>query len=192
MQDVLTPAARRILDVAAELFYENGIHAVGVDRIAAAAGVTKKTLYDRFGAKDALVERYLRERDERWRDYLYEVLDEASRSSPVRRVLLVFDALQDWMDEKCPRGCAFVNAYAELPDDGHPGRTVIAEQKQWLFERIHELARATGARAPRKLAEELAVLLEGAMVVRTAGVIPDGIAVAKRTARKLVAAATAG
>jgi AcrR family transcriptional regulator len=63
----LTPGARRILDVASELFYAHGIHAVGVDTIAAESGVTKRTLYDRFGSKDELVAAYLRARDERWR-----------------------------------------------------------------------------------------------------------------------------
>ncbi|GAA3366506.1 hypothetical protein GCM10017744_073820 [Streptomyces antimycoticus] len=67
---VLTPAARRILDTAAELFYGQGINAVGVDLIAKRSGVTKKTLYDRFGSKEALVAAYLRERDERWRAWL--------------------------------------------------------------------------------------------------------------------------
>jgi len=63
----LTPGARRILEVASALFYRHGIHAIGVDTIAAESGVTKRTLYDRFGSKDELVAAYLRARDERWR-----------------------------------------------------------------------------------------------------------------------------
>ncbi|MDQ4084268.1 MAG: TetR/AcrR family transcriptional regulator, partial [Actinomycetota bacterium] len=57
-QRPLTPGAQRILDVASELFYWRGIHAVGVDTIAAESGVTKRTLYDRFGSKDGLVVAY--------------------------------------------------------------------------------------------------------------------------------------
>ncbi len=63
----MTPGARRVLEAAERLFYEHGIHAVGVDLIAAEAGVTKKTLYDRFGSKEQIVVEYLAGRDERWR-----------------------------------------------------------------------------------------------------------------------------
>ncbi|UXI81004.1 TetR/AcrR family transcriptional regulator, partial [Streptomyces vinaceusdrappus] len=66
----MTPGARRVLEAAERLFYEHGIHAVGVDLIAAEAGVTKKTLYDRFGSKEQIVVEYLAGRDERWRALL--------------------------------------------------------------------------------------------------------------------------
>lgn len=78
----MTPGARRALDAASRLFYEHGIHAVGVDRIAAEAGVTKKTLYDRFGSKEQIVVEYLAGRDERWRALLDERLAAAPSSPP--------------------------------------------------------------------------------------------------------------
>src|SRR4051794_31997772 len=93
----MTPAARRALAAAGRLFYERGIHAVGVDLIAAQAGVTKKTLYDRFGSKDQIVVEYLADRDERWRARLAERLDACP--SPRGRVLAVFDVSREWMDE---------------------------------------------------------------------------------------------
>src|SRR5918994_1513929 len=68
----LTPAGERLLDAAAELFYRRGIRAVGVDLIADVAGTTKKTLYDRFGSKDALVALYLRRRAQRWQVFVRE------------------------------------------------------------------------------------------------------------------------
>ncbi len=88
----LTPGARRALDAAGRLFYERGIHAVGVDLIAAEAGVTKKTLYDRFGSKEQIVVEYLADRDERWRAFLAAHLDtvgDSPRAAPdgdLRRV----------------------------------------------------------------------------------------------------------
>src|SRR5215203_765493 len=75
-----TPAADRILWAASEMFYREGIRAVGVDAIAAEAGVTKKTLYEKFGSKDRLIAAYLRARDERWRSWLWSV-GEALRGS---------------------------------------------------------------------------------------------------------------
>ncbi|WP_158888659.1 TetR/AcrR family transcriptional regulator [Amycolatopsis anabasis] len=184
-ETTLTPAARRVLDVAGKLFYDKGIHAVGVDLIAHEAGVTKKTLYDRFGSKDALVGQYLRRRDERWREHVRAVVGR-SRVAPERRPLLVFDALDDWMATENPRGCAFVNAHAELPDGEHPGRRVIADQKRWLLGYLRELAEQAGLRNPRKLANALLVLLEGATVTASLDVVPGAVRAAKEIARGLL------
>jgi AcrR family transcriptional regulator len=157
----LTPAARRILDVAAELFYERGIHAVGVDTIAAESGITKRTLYDRFGSKDVLVAAYLRERDQRWRDLVVAHVDREHDAT--RRVLAPFDALEEWLAPSS-RGCAFVNAFAELPDADHPARQVIAASKRWLRELFARLLAGSGAPAPERLARQLLTLHEGALV----------------------------
>lgn len=85
----LTAGARRILEVASELFYFRGIHAVGVDTIAAESGVTKRTLYDRFGSKDTLVATYLQARDQRWRQLVTDRL-QSTPSATVTRVLAPF------------------------------------------------------------------------------------------------------
>ncbi|GAA5007055.1 TetR/AcrR family transcriptional regulator [Actinopolymorpha pittospori] len=165
----LTPAGQRVLAAACDLFYAEGIHAVGVDAIAAAAGVTKKTLYDRFGSKDALVALCLRARDERWRAWLTSYVD-THGSSPRDRILTVFDGLDAWMAEQNPRGCGFVNALAELPAPEHPGRAVIREQKEWLLGYLTSLVKAAGLRRPARVASALMVLQEGATIAHATGV----------------------
>jgi AcrR family transcriptional regulator len=162
VEDPLTPAARRILDVASELFYWRGIHAVGVDTIAAESGITKRTLYDRFGSKDALVLAYLRERDHRWRDLVLARVDR-EHGDDAQRVLAPFDALEEWLASES-RGCAFVNAFAELPDPGHPARQVIGDSKRWLRELFGGLLVASRARQPELLARQLFTLHEGAII----------------------------
>ncbi|GAB3566743.1 TetR/AcrR family transcriptional regulator [Amycolatopsis endophytica] len=184
----LTPAAERILTVAGKLFYGNGIHAVGVDTIAAEAGVTKKTLYDRFGSKAELVALYLRRRDERWREWVRSRDD--PRATPARRMLRVFDALAEWMVKENSRGCAFVNAHAELPSADHPGRRVITASKEWLLEHLRDLAAEAGARNPRRLAETLLILVEGATVTASLEVVPTAVTTAKRVAQSLIDEAT--
>jgi AcrR family transcriptional regulator len=179
----LTPAARKILHAAARLFYGRGITAVGVDLIAREAGVTKKTLYDRFGSKEALVAAYLRERDERWRQWLTERVGASGTASPYERVLLTFDALDLWMRRENPRGCGFVNAAAELPDARHPGRKVISEQKRWLRAFLRKLAVEAGAGEPDRLADELVLLHEGATVLNGLHVVADPVAAARSMAR---------
>ncbi|MFE5160032.1 TetR/AcrR family transcriptional regulator [Streptomyces sp. NPDC056697] len=184
----LTPAARRILDAAAELFYGQGINAVGVDLIAKRSGVTKKTLYDRFGSKEALVAAYLRERDERWRTWLTA---EVEKSPPADRALATFDALALWVARENPRGCGFVNAAAELPDAAHPARQVIAGQKRWLRGYLRQLCEEAGVTGPDELADELLLLHEGATVLNGLSVVADAVGIARRLAPRALERAPA-
>lgn len=179
----LTPAARRILDVADELFYARGINTVGMELIAERAGVTKKTVYDRFGSKAALVARYLRARDDRWRTHLEARLAAATARG---RVAATFDALEEWVEQESPRGCSMVNAYAELADPGHPGRVVALEQKRRLRTLYTDLAREAGARDPETLGDTLAMLHEGAVLTRTVTGVPDAVRTARAAADTLL------
>lgn len=184
----LTPAGRRLLDAASDLFYRLGIRAVGVDLIADTAGTTKKTLYDRFGSKDALVALYLQRRAQRWQAF---VLDHLARNAPepgLPRVLAVFAALEAWMDQY-DRGCSFVNAHAEITDADHPALPVIRAEKQWVRELYTQLVREAGLEPAELLGRQLTLVHEGATVTRTVGGQPDALDVARSTARALLASA---
>jgi AcrR family transcriptional regulator len=183
----LTPAARRILDAASQLFYTQGIRAVGVEAIASAAGVTKKTLYDRFGSKDGLIAYYLRARDERWRQWLTTFVGEHGTSAQ-DRLLTTFDALDGWMRQEEPRGCGFANACAEFPDPQHPARIAVLEEKRWLLGYLTRLAKEANLRRPKQLARQLAVLHEGAAAARGLGVIGDPVYEARAIAVRLMEA----
>ncbi|MHA6796754.1 TetR/AcrR family transcriptional regulator [Pseudonocardia bannensis] len=183
----LTPGAQRILDVASELFYWRGIHAVGVDTIAAESGVTKRTLYDRFGSKDGLIVAYLEARDRRWRDLVTARLDAVS-ADPVRRVLVPFDVLPEWLAPSS-RGCSFVNAFAELPEPEHPGRQVVVAGKKWLRDLFRELLAEAGIADPDALAVQLLSLHEGAIVCYSMADEANAAASARAAAEALVARA---
>lgn len=176
-----TPAAERILRAASEMFYREGIRGVGVEAIAREAGVTKKTLYERFGSKQELIAAYLRERDLRWRTFLSEAVERRGGSAE-DRLLSTFDALEDWMERENPRGCGFVNAAAELPEADHPGRVVVTEQKRWLRGYLSDLAAEGDAEDPDGLAERLLILHEGATVTSSLGVASDAARKARETA----------
>ncbi|MGW4023269.1 TetR/AcrR family transcriptional regulator [Streptomyces sp. NPDC005009] len=158
----LTPAGVKILQTASRLFYEQGIHAVGVEAIAAEAGVTKKTLYDRFGSKNDLIVAYLRARDGLWRSTLVKYVN-GHDGPPAEKILATFDALREWMRERSLRGCAFINASVELPE-GHPGRAVARDQKAWLLSYLEGLATEAGSDDPAGLAAQILILHEGACV----------------------------
>jgi AcrR family transcriptional regulator len=171
-----TIAGERVLDAASDLFYRRGIRAVGVDLVAEVAGTTKKTLYDRFGSKDELVARYLRRRALRWEAFLLARLHEVAGPE---RVLAVFDALATWLGDHT-RGCAFVNAHAEVGGTGHPAEAVIRAEKDWM-RRIFVALAGDG-----RLGAEVYLLYEGAMVAHTAGGWEDAVATARAAASRVL------
>ncbi|WP_152360176.1 TetR/AcrR family transcriptional regulator [Microlunatus speluncae] len=170
-----TPKARAILGAATELFYAHGIHAVGVEAVAERAGVTKKTLYDRFGSKERLVVAYLTERDRQWRVYLEERLA-AAGDDPAARLAVIFDAAADWTAERGGKGCVMINAHAEISDPAHPAYPVIVGQKRWMLELFRVIADDAGAEDPAAVAGDLMLLHEGTLVTAGMGVIMDPFA----------------
>ncbi|OZF38640.1 TetR family transcriptional regulator [Rhodococcus sp. 14-2496-1d] len=181
----LTPAGERILTVASDLFYARGIRAVGVDLIAEEAGTTKKTLYDRFGSKDGLVQRYLTRRYGLWCDHVTRYVE--SLESGDARILGVYDALDLWMRDN-HRGCGFVNAFAEFGGTGSPVLAIIESEKEWTRSLFAHLATEAGYPDAEQLGTRLSVLHEGAVVMGTAGARDDAIVVARGIAFDLLAA----
>ncbi|WP_189519609.1 TetR/AcrR family transcriptional regulator [Kushneria pakistanensis] len=161
-----TSARERLLSAAAVLFYRDGIAATGIDAIVKRAGVAKKSLYNNFDSKAALVAAYLEARHAEWLT-LFEVrLSQAA--TPAARVLAVFLAYQDHAEgayERGFRGCGLLNAAAELPA-GHKGREAVRRHKQQVEALLAApLLEMTGDEAAAScLARQLAFLLEGAMV----------------------------
>ncbi|MCC6886933.1 MAG: TetR/AcrR family transcriptional regulator [Hyphomicrobiales bacterium] len=157
------PPRERIIAVARDLFYRPGIRAVGVDAIAEAAGTNKMTLYRHFESKDALVAEYLRGLAAEKRD-VWSALEVAHPGDPRAQ-------LQAWLVEAAhhvsdpkSRGCALANAAVELPEKEHPARCVIEQCKQDSRENLAALCRRAGAEQPELLADQLFMLLEGALV----------------------------
>ncbi|MGF2950405.1 TetR/AcrR family transcriptional regulator [Microbacterium alcoholitolerans] len=181
-----TPKARLILAAASELFYADGIHAVGVDAIAERAGVTKKTLYDRFGSKERLVVAYLAERDRSWRDFLAKRLAEVG-DEPVARLRAVFAASGAWAREHSGKGCSMINAHAEISDPAHPAYQVIVGQKHWMLDLFATIAADAGARNPPATGRAVMLLHEGALVTAGMGIITDAYTLAAQHAEDLIA-----
>lgn len=166
-QPALTPAARRILDAASDLYYRRGITSVGMDLVAEQAGTTKKTIYDRFGSKDGLVVAYLEARAVRWQSYVTGRLDEVEGSAADRAVA-VLDALESWL-EAAERGCGFVNAYAELSTSSERATVVVRAEKQWMRDLYGRVLADGGVEDDGSLARQLALVHEGAIIESTAG-----------------------
>ena len=182
-----TPGAERLLAAASELFYRDGIHAVGVDTIAAAAGVTKKTLYDQFGSKESLAVAYLRGRDARWRDFLERGLGPVPLGS-VERILAVFDVSARWALENSAKGCSAINARAEVGDPAHPVAAEATRQKKWMRDVFEQHCRDATLADPERLATTLMLLYEGALVTTGMGTFADPFTAGRDAAAVLLAA----
>jgi len=157
------PPHERILAAAAELFYRQGIRAVGVDAIAEAAGTNKMTLYRHFSSKDELVAEYLRRAAKRV-DGLWERFKQLHPGDPLAQLRAWVRVMAEHASSTDQRGCPLANAAVELPEKSHPARRVIEENKRAHRMKLVELAEAAGLSEPEMLADELDLLLEGARV----------------------------
>ncbi len=153
----------KILETASELFYSQGIKATGVETIVKAAGTTKMTLYKHFPAKDDLIIAFLRKRDADFTSWFVEQVNSKAQQ-PKDQLLAIFDIIGLWLDIPQFRGCAFINASAEFPVENNPVQQVSAEFYQKFRDYIADLARQAGAEHPDNLAQQLALLIEGAIV----------------------------
>ena len=157
--NVRTSARDRVLGTASALFYREGVHAVGIDRIIAEAGVAKATFYHHFPAKDELVRAYLVAEYGRQRTALEAVV--AGAPGPREALLAIFDLLVSNAADPQFRGCPFTNAAAEYPDPNHPVRRTIADYRRWNRGLFRALLAEAGHPAPEGTATMLMMLRDG-------------------------------
>ncbi len=152
----------QVIDTALRLFNARGFNATGIDSIIAEAGVAKMTLYKHFKSKDELIEAALRRRDERFRDELMAFVEQHA-DTPRDRLLVLFDAYKEWFSRDTFRGCMFLNAAAEFSQITDSIRAIAREHKRLITIYVRGLAAAAGAGNPEQLADQLVLLLDGAI-----------------------------
>jgi AcrR family transcriptional regulator len=154
-------ARARLLATASRIFYAEGIHSVGIDRIIAEAQVTRATLYRHFPGKEDLVVSYLGEVDQAIRSQLDGVLASGLPAVDVLRAIGASIA----QDIRSPgfRGCAFLNAVAEYPDPDHPVHRVVLAHRQWLLDTLTDLLAQTTDAPAEPAARHFVMLRDGAM-----------------------------
>ena len=182
------PAARdRLLAAADELFYTEGVHTVGIDRVIEHAGVAKASLYSTFGSKEGLIRAYLEGRHQRRRDQIEAGL--ARYDNPRDRLLGIFDILAELAASPTFRGCAFYNASAESRPGGAVEQ-VSKETRAWTRSLFTSLAREAGAKDPESLAAQLVVLYDGSLVGARMDHTPTAMTISRAMAAALLDAAT--
>jgi AcrR family transcriptional regulator len=154
-------ARERILATANELFYREGIRAIGVDTVVARSGVSKTSLYRVFESKDALIAAFAAERDRAFWTW-WDHLEEQHADDP--RVLLdaVLSEIAERIGRPAYRGCPFLNLMAEFPDRNHPGRVVARGNKEEMRARLATIVAKLGAADPNRVASQLTLIINGA------------------------------
>jgi len=178
----VSPPADRILAAADKLFYRRGIRAVGVDAVAAEAGVSKRTLYNYYPSKDDLIAAYL----------TAQFKHIAPSDAPAREQILgYFDRLERRFADGNFRGCPYVNAVTELGDPKHPAAGIAAQFKEQRRQWYRGLLERIGVSDPEGLATQLQLLVEGALAAALVRGDPKVARAARAAAEVLLDAAGA-
>ncbi|WP_406146168.1 TetR/AcrR family transcriptional regulator [Streptomyces sp. NBC_01012] len=154
-------ARARLLGTATRVFYAEGIHSVGVDRIIAEAQVTRATLYRHFSGKEELVLAYLDQADQGIRAQVAAA--RTSEASAADKIRAVGRALADGISSPGFRGCAFLNAVAEYPDPEHPVHQAVLAHRQWFLDTMTELLAQAGHSPADAAGRHFVMLRDGAM-----------------------------
>jgi len=187
MKQTKTALSKReqLIKTALELFAKNGIHATGIDTIVERSGVTKKTLYAHFRSKEELVLAVLRQYDGMARNEFMRRV-EGGGKTPKARLLAIFDFAERWFQQSNFYGCLFINTIGEYSENDTAIRQICQDYKKLVKDYILSLCEQVGTSAPQELAEELALLLEGATVTAQVSQNPKTAKIAKRVAKVLI------
>jgi AcrR family transcriptional regulator len=156
------PSAReRLIETAIDLFYQEGIRAIGIDTVVARSGVSKSSLYRIFASKEELIAAFAEEQNCRFWQWWNETTARYA-GAPRKQIEALFNGVAEQIANPRFRGCPFINLATEFPDRQHAGTAIACTNKMEVRERLCLLARDLGARDPRQLADQLALLIDGA------------------------------
>ncbi|QQE12187.1 TetR family transcriptional regulator [Planctomycetota bacterium] len=185
----MTQLSRRehLVDTALGLFQESGFHSTGIDRILNEAGVSKKTMYQHFHSKEELIYAALRKYDSTFRNYYMNMIEKSGRT-PRERLMAMFDITDEWMHSDRFYGCIFINAMGEYAQEDQTIRNICKDFKHMLWRYIYKLSKEAGADNPNGLANELHLLIEGAIVTAHVSQNVGAGEIAKRIGERCIAA----
>ncbi len=176
----------RLIKTAHDLFYQEGYHTVGLDRILAQVGVTKTTFYNHFESKDDLIIESLRWHDRWWQETFRAMLRRHGGDSPRGQLLAVPNALDELFSDGMFNGCIFINVAVQFPLPHDPAHKLAADHKSAMEDILRELAGYAGADDAKALAQELAMVLEGAYVTRQVTGCDQTSQIARRIVQAIV------
>ena len=156
-------ARERILATASDLFYREGIRAIGVDTIVERSGVSKTSLYRQFESKDALITAVAAEQDRLFWVW-WDRIEKQHAKDPRALLDALLSEIARRIGRPAYRGCPFLNLATEFPDDKHPGRVVARGNKEEMRARLVVILGKLGAGDPSRVATQIGLIINGAYV----------------------------
>ena len=186
----MQPRKQHLIDTALILFNQFGYHATGIDLILAESGVSKATLYKHFRSKEELILAALQLRHEQVVSILQDKIEankqNQEKTDPIENVLVIFDNLNEWFNSETFFGCNFINVSAEYADPNHPINIYAAKHKQVIVNMIAEqLTTKENNQATQQKADQIGLLVEGAIVMAHTRGMKQSALIAKEMARGL-------
>ncbi|MBD3676455.1 MAG: TetR/AcrR family transcriptional regulator [Planctomycetaceae bacterium] len=176
----------KLIQAGHEIFYREGFLAVGLDRLLNEVGCSKQTFYNHFESKDDLIVAVIDHHHEWWSKELTERLMRTAGPNPRDQILAVFDITEEILNEPDYRGCIYINAAVEFPLPHHPAHQSARKAKADGVEMLRELAERAGASNPEAMAQEIDMIIEGALVTKQVSPESDVMAIARRAAETLI------
>ncbi|NPT59153.1 TetR/AcrR family transcriptional regulator [Paraburkholderia elongata] len=156
-------ARERILATASDLFYREGIRAIGVDTVVEQSGVSKTSLYRVFESKDALISAFAAEKDRLFWVW-WDDVEEKHAEDPRALLNALLSGIAKRIAHPAYRGCPFLNLVTEFPDDDYPGRVIARDNKAEMRARLAAIVARVGVSNPRRTASQIALVINGAYV----------------------------
>jgi AcrR family transcriptional regulator len=156
-------ARERILATVGELFYREGIRAVGVDTVVERSGVSKTSLYRLFDSKDALIAAFAAEKDQLFWAW-WDGVEEQHATDPRALLEALLSGIAEKIGRPAFRGCPFLNLATEFPDQNHPGRVIARDNKEEMQARLATIVAKLGVRDPNRTASQIALIINGSFV----------------------------
>lgn len=176
----------KLIQAGHELFYREGFLAVGLDRLLNEVGCSKQTFYNHFESKDDLIVAVIDEHHRWWSSELRERLQRIAGSDPRGQILAMFDVMDEILHDPGYRGCIYINAAVEFPQPHHPAHQSAKQAKADGVALLADLAERAGASDPLALAQEIDMIMEGALITHQVAPECDVCEVARRTAESVL------
>jgi len=177
---------QRLIESASRRFYRDGFREVGLDQILGDVGISKTAFYKHFESKDDLMLAAMREQDRWVRDHFETTVAQRGGADPRKRLLALFDVVEQICRGQDFRGCFFINVAMEFPLHHDPAHVAAVENKRAMHSIVARLAAEAGADEPDRLALELMLLMEGTYVTCQMTGDVDSVAMARSAAEALI------
>lgn len=176
----------KLIEAGHSLFYREGFLAVGLDHLLTEVGCSKQTFYNHFDSKDDLIVAVIDEHHRWWSSEVCHRLERAAGLDPRGQLLAMFDVMDEIINDPEYRGCIYINAAVEFPQPHHPAHQSALRAKADGVALLADLAERAGAADPMALAQELDMIIEGALITQQVSSNNNVCAVARRIAETLM------